>query len=259
MVDLSPYGKLTGPDIEVPIATTVYQQHFWSVGGMHDSLPRRDVIGDRLWDVFGTLFSDLFQSKLSRTRTLELYRQRIEIWNSDFPERATREDIEKLQAENATLFPPRIVNMTVLEPYLQYKAFVNRRAGAYSEYEVYCDHFAKPYGSDIHMWWENLSPYGKLTAPDIEVPVISTIYKHHIWSARGMGDAQEQALGWRMMEVFNVLFADLNMSHLPLAQNLELNQRRIEVWNSDFPERATRGDIEKLQAENALLFLSHVR
>jgi hypothetical protein len=52
-----------------------------------------------------------------------------------------------------------IVDMTIMEPYLQYKGFINRRTGKYTQYEVYCDHFAKPYGSNIGQYWVDLSPY----------------------------------------------------------------------------------------------------
>ena len=147
-----------------------------------------------------------------------------------------------------------IVDMTMLEPYLQYKAFVNRRTGANSEYEVHCDYFAKPYSSNLRPLWIDISPYGKLTAPDIEVPASTVVYKHHFWSARRMDDQIEHEYGSRLEEVFYFLFTDLYAKKLPREQVLELIRRRIEIWNSDFPERATSEDIEKLQAENALLF-----
>ena len=102
--DLSPYRALTKNEIEVPVVTTITKQHFWSADKSNDSIPRNEL-GDRLVIVFNLLFDDVFRSQLPHEQKQALYRQRIAIWNSDFPERATPEDIKKLMGENQRLFP----------------------------------------------------------------------------------------------------------------------------------------------------------
>ena len=91
----------------MPVATIVYKHHFWSPELRDDWLPENEL-GARLREVYFMLFAKLHMSQLPQAQKLELYRQRIAIWNSDFPDRASqRADIEKLPAENAALFPPR--------------------------------------------------------------------------------------------------------------------------------------------------------